>query len=486
MTFETNGKRFSAHRRISAKAESIRPLGNARAGGILLLFVVLCLIHPQSLLAQAVRGNSGFAANSLERNDDSSTLSGWPLGFSINFFGTTFSTVFVNNNGNVTFNGPLPAFTPEGLTASPVPIIAPFWADVDTRGSLSSVVTYGTDTVNGRAAFGVNYVNVGYFPTHDDKLNRFQLVLIHRSDTGEGNFDIEFNYDRIIWEAGDASGGIGGIAAAVGYSNGTGTAAGSFELSGSRLPGSFLDSSPNGLIHRSAGSTVPGRLVFSVRNGEISCSYTIAPTSTSVGAGVGSGSVGVSAQSGCPWTATSNSSFITITSGSSGNGAGTVGYSVTANSGVPRTGTLTVAGQTFTVVQASSISLNLCPQSFRFTGFVGGGHQRQNLQIGVDGGTLSWQTTVTIFNGTGWLLLSPTTRTSTSNLPSSVIVDVNYGAISEPGTYQAEIAIELAAGGVLARVPITVVVSPAGPQLRLSQTSFLFRAVAGGTASRRP
>ncbi len=54
----------------------------------------------------------------------------------------------------------------------------------------------------------------------------------------------------------------------------------------------------------------------------------------------------------CPWTAQSNAAWVTITSGSSGSGNGTVGYTVAANSSsAPRSGTLTIAGETFTVMQ---------------------------------------------------------------------------------------------------------------------------------------
>jgi hypothetical protein len=85
------------------------------------------------------------------------------------------------------------------------------------------------------------------------------------------------------------------------------------------------------------------------------CTYSISPGSASVAAGGGTGSVSVTAGAGCAWTAASNASFITITSGSSGSGSGTVGYSVAANTGTTsRTGTLTIAGQTFTVTQAGT------------------------------------------------------------------------------------------------------------------------------------
>ena len=56
------------------------------------------------------------------------------LPFTINFFGTNYNKLFLNNNGNVTFTGPLGTYTPFVFTAATPPIIAPFFADVDTRG----------------------------------------------------------------------------------------------------------------------------------------------------------------------------------------------------------------------------------------------------------------------------------------------------------------------------------------------------------------
>ena len=85
------------------------------------------------------------------------------------------------------------------------------------------------------------------------------------------------------------------------------------------------------------------------------CTYSIAPTGRDFPASGGSGSVSVKAPSGCAWQAVSNDSWITITSGSTGSGNGTVNYSVAANaSASQRTGTMTIAGQTFTVTQAGA------------------------------------------------------------------------------------------------------------------------------------
>jgi len=230
--------------------------------------------------AQVVRTNPGFATGQVARNDDGSSAL-QPLGFTINLFGKVRSAVYVNNNGNLTFDSALSTFTPFGLARTEREIIAPFFGDVDTRPDGSKQVTYGQDTVNGHRAFAANYIDVGYYSSHTDKLNKFQVVIIDRTDQGVGDFDIEFNYEHILWETGDASGGVngfGGTPAAVGWSNGTDT---SFELPGSLIGGAFLDNGPNALIRQSITGAVvstsssqstarAGRLIFRARDGVIS------------------------------------------------------------------------------------------------------------------------------------------------------------------------------------------------------------------------
>jgi hypothetical protein len=85
------------------------------------------------------------------------------------------------------------------------------------------------------------------------------------------------------------------------------------------------------------------------------CTYSIAPTSQDVAATATTGTVTVTAGAGCTWTATSGVTWITITSGASGTGGGPVGFSVAANTGAARSGTVTIAGQTFTVNQAAFV-----------------------------------------------------------------------------------------------------------------------------------
>jgi uncharacterized protein (TIGR03437 family) len=101
------------------------------------------------------------------------------------------------------------------------------------------------------------------------------------------------------------------------------------------------------------------------------CAYTLTPVSANVAATGGSGSVAITTAAGCAYTATSNAAFITITSGASGSGPGTVNYTVAANTGAARTGTLTIAGQTFTVNQAASqMQMGCYDDDYEFKGTI--------------------------------------------------------------------------------------------------------------------
>jgi hypothetical protein len=83
------------------------------------------------------------------------------------------------------------------------------------------------------------------------------------------------------------------------------------------------------------------------------CTYSISPASSSFPFWGGTGSVNVSTQGVCAWSATSNASWIKIISKSSANGSAAVVYSVASNkNNKSRTGTMKIAGKTFTVTQA--------------------------------------------------------------------------------------------------------------------------------------
>jgi len=80
--------------------------------------------------------------------------------------------------------------------------------------------------------------------------------------------------------------------------------------------------------------------------------FTLNPTSQNFGASGSNGVVNVTSTGSCAWTATSNSSFITVTSGATGSANGSVNFSVAANpTSSQRTGSITIAGKPFNVTQ---------------------------------------------------------------------------------------------------------------------------------------
>lgn len=112
---------------------------------------------------------------------------------------------------------------------------------------------------------------------------------------------------------------------------------------------------PNAGDARSGTVVVAGR-AFTLTQASATappCGFAIAPASASVGAAGGGGTIAVTAGPACGWTGVSNDSWITVT-GDTGSGTGVVTYTAAANTGVARTGTVSVAGQTFTVSQAAA------------------------------------------------------------------------------------------------------------------------------------
>jgi hypothetical protein len=220
----------------------------------------------------AIRMLPGFNANDLGAVDDASS-SAITLPFTLNFEGTTTNTIFVNSNGNLTLNTADPNNKDSAsfpLNSVNVPMFMPFWADADNTLGTGNIF-FGVDTLFGHQAFAATWINVPAF-FQGSTPNSFQVILVDRSDTGAGNFDIEFNYNQITWDTGDAS----SVSATVGYSNGTNTAGTFFALPGSgdvAHSGNFIDGGPDALISHSLLSNTLGRYHFLVRNGQVVTSF---------------------------------------------------------------------------------------------------------------------------------------------------------------------------------------------------------------------
>ena len=228
-------------------------------------------------LINGLGGAVGFGDAAMSRNDDGSsafidvTSIFGPGG--MNFFGTNYTGFWINNNGNITFDGPLSTYTPFAITGDTGnPMIAAFFADVDTRGATgnvseggtstgSNLVYYHLDTANG--VITITWDDVGYFSAQTDLVNAFQLRIF---STGDGNFGFEFRYENVDWTTGAASGGVDGLGGSVAHAGWTaGDGVNYYELPQSGDQGAILD-----LENTSNPDTaIDGNWVFNVVGGEV-------------------------------------------------------------------------------------------------------------------------------------------------------------------------------------------------------------------------
>jgi hypothetical protein len=186
------------------------------------------------------------------------------------------------------------------------------------------------------------------------------------------------------------------------------------------------------------------------------CTFAIGSTSQSIPATGGDGTpVTVTTASGCSWTAATSTSWITISSGASGTGPGSVAFRVAANTGSARVGTLTIAGQTFTVSQGSGCSYSINPSS---------------VSVGVGGGAA------------GPIAVSTATDCSWSAASNASWITVTGSA---NGSGNGSVALNVAANTGAAR---SGTVTIAGQTLTVSQPSACSYAISQTTMSidRRP
>jgi hypothetical protein len=254
----------------------------------------------QATLIADLGGPANFGTTCLGMNDDGSSSAiditpYFPGG--LRFFTTTHTSLYVNTNGNITFSAPVPGYTPEAFPVAEQPMIAPFWADVDTRtrrggffapcrgpGDGEAVIAPACDnpTENGiwwhfRPASGatparavITWDRVGHYQCQVDRRMSFQLVLTQATGcgaTGGGtDFDVEFRYNRCEWETGDASGGsdgFGGTPAQAGFDAGN-------EVDFVEIMGSRADGIANRLCTMSNVGD-PGVWRFTIRGGVVMC-----------------------------------------------------------------------------------------------------------------------------------------------------------------------------------------------------------------------
>lgn len=263
------------------------------------LFLWSAVASAQAPLLTGLGGERGYGPTCLFRNDDGSSpaislATAFPAG--LNFFGTTHTSVYVNTNGNLTFGGAQSTYTPCPIPLSvatcdeflftPRPMIAPFWADIDTRHPPENVTGCAVPSESAGTCSGgdnsvwwhleegrmiVTWHNGRYFTfgcnSMDLRVN-FQLILTGVPSCGGGatDFDVEFRYNRCEWETGNASGGtngFGGTPAQAGFDSGNG-----------RDYVSIMGSRTAGIANRLCTMSnvgEPGVWRFQIRSGTVLC-----------------------------------------------------------------------------------------------------------------------------------------------------------------------------------------------------------------------
>lgn len=121
----------------------------------------------------------------------------------MNFNGTAYTSMYLGTNGLATFNSGVTTYSPSTLTSLGQPVLAPFWTDIDI--SKGGEIYWDFDTANDRLI--VTWLNVA--PYSGSGTNSFQMVL---TNTGAGDFNVEYIYDSIGFTNGYAGVATVGIA----------------------------------------------------------------------------------------------------------------------------------------------------------------------------------------------------------------------------------------------------------------------------------
>ena len=173
--------------------------------------------------------------SSVNKTLDDGSSSVLILPFPIRFFDTLKSTLYVNTNGHISFDDPLDFYDPRPFPIPDLPLIAPYWADVDTTPPDGGQIWYRISTNNclitdliesivssqlTLSSFTPEYMvivtwdHVGYYEERTDKTNTFQCILA--ADNVTSYVIYQYADDEIQW----TTDSLGRNAALVGYNAG--------------------------------------------------------------------------------------------------------------------------------------------------------------------------------------------------------------------------------------------------------------------------
>lgn len=207
------------------------------------LFLTLSPIFSFPIPPQFLPFGQPFGDTILPRCDECST-SAITLPKPIQYYQKKYTQLYLNTNGVVTTNFAIYSTTPlnfpEAGKAVGTALIAPFWADVDTRSQDGGYVMYRVSTdptpeANAKISeifettfesdmhVVMTWYKVGYYPEESDLLNTFQLVIFTESTTNLTIAKLTYAEKGINWVTGSGGlDGFGGYPAKVGFDRGDG------------------------------------------------------------------------------------------------------------------------------------------------------------------------------------------------------------------------------------------------------------------------
>jgi len=168
-----------------------------------------------------------------------------PIPFDFCFYGTTYNSFIINNNGNITFDAQYTTFTSNPFPDATIPaMIAPFWGDVDTGEPANPLGQVRFDVYSDYAV--VSWDSVAVYNEQANLRNTFQVVISNGiSPVLPAGTNIAFIYGDMQWTTGTASqgtNGFGGTPATVGVNRGDGIdyiQLGRFDAEGTAYDGPF-------------------------------------------------------------------------------------------------------------------------------------------------------------------------------------------------------------------------------------------------------
>jgi len=146
------------------------------------------------------------------------------------------------------------------------------------------------------------------------------------------------------------------------------------------------------------------------------CTFSINPASLNVGASGGTNTIQVQTAAECAWSSATGATWITVTSGTSVSGPGQAQLAVAANTGPARTGSVTLAGQTIHVAQASGCTYTVSPSTQDVAGTGGAG-----------------AASITTAAGCGWTAKAAVEWITVSAPSGSGAAQVSYSVGANPG-----------------------------------------------------